>query len=168
MGWTLEKVNELKQLWGKGNTAAQIASIIGGVSRNAVIGKAYRLNLAAKSIKKKNNFNQVSQHQENAPQLERKTRKNRFNSLLLDKSFEPENPKSLEQLHDEICRWPIGHPNEPDFYFCGRKSMKDFSYCKLHVLYAFQPKNKKEDSIEKDKDKDDEVPRFIKKKIKSA
>ncbi len=164
MGWTLEKVNELKQLWGKGNTAAQIASIIGGVSRNAVIGKAYRLNLAAKSIKKKNNFNQVSQHQENAPQLERKTRKSRFNSLLLDKNFEPENPKSLEQLHDEICRWPIGHPNEPDFYFCGRKSMKNFSYCKLHVLYAFQPKNKKEDLIEKD----DEVPRFIKKKIKSA
>ena len=164
MGWTLEKVNELKQLWGKGNTAAQIASIIGGVSRNAVIGKAYRLNLAAKSIKKKNNFNQVSQHQENAPQLERKTRKSRFNSLLLDKSFEPENPKSLEQLHDEICRWPIGHPNEPDFYFCGRKSMKDFSYCKLHVLYAFQPKNKKEDLIEKD----NEVSRFIKKKIKSA
>jgi GcrA cell cycle regulator len=164
MGWTLEKVNELKQLWGKGNTAAQIASIIGGVSRNAVIGKAYRLNLAAKSIKKKNNFNQVSQHQENAPQLERKTRKSRFNSLLLDKSFEPENPKSLEQLHDEICRWPIGHPNEPDFYFCGRKSMKDFSYCKLHILYAFQPKNKKEDLIEKD----DGVPHFIKKKIKSA
>ncbi len=164
MGWTLEKVNELKQLWGKGNTAAQIASIIGGVSRNAVIGKAYRLNLAAKSIKKKNNFNQVSQHQENAPQLERKTRKSRFNSLLLDKSFEPENPKSLEQLHDEICRWPIGHPNEPDFYFCGRKSMKDFPYCKLHILYAFQPKNKKEDLIEKD----DGVPHFIKKKIKSA
>jgi len=164
MGWTLEKVSKLKQLWGKGNTAGQIASIIGEVTRNAVIGKAYRLNLAAKSIKKKNNFNQVSQHQENAPQLERKTRKNRFNSLLLDKSFEPENPKSLEQLHDEICRWPIGHPNEPDFYFCGRKSMKDFSYCKLHILYAFQPKNKKEDLIEKD----DGVPHFIKKKIKSA
>ncbi|MDP6440878.1 MAG: GcrA family cell cycle regulator [Pelagibacteraceae bacterium] len=166
MGWTLEKVTKLKQLWGKGNTAAQIASIIGGVTRNAVIGKAYRLNLAVKTVQKKNNFNQVSQDQENAPQLERKTRKSRFNSLLLDKNFEPENPKSLEQLHDEICRWPIGHPNEPDFYFCGRKSMKDFSYCKLHILYAFQPKNKKEDLIEKDKD--DEVPRFIKKKIRSA
>ena len=164
MGWTLERVDKLKQLWGKGDTASQIASIIGEVTRNAVIGKAYRLNLAAKSIQKKNNFNQVSQHQENAPQPERKTRKSRFKSLLLDKSFEPENPKSLEELHDEICRWPIGHPNEPDFYFCGRKSMKDFSYCKLHVLYAFQPKNKKEDLIEKD----DEVPRFIKKKIKSA
>jgi len=164
MSWTLEKVDKLKQLWGKGNTASQIASIIGEVTRNAVIGKAYRLNLTAKSVQKKNNFNQVSQHQKNAPQHERKTRSSRFKSLLLDKSFEPENPKSLEELHDEICRWPIGHPNEPDFYFCGRKSMKNFSYCKLHVLYAFQPKNKKEDLIEKD----DEVPRFIKKKIKSA
>ena len=135
MSWTLEKVGKLKQLWGKGNTAAQIASIIGGVTRNAVIGKAYRLNLAAKSIQKKNNFNQVSQHQENAPQPERKTRKSKFKSLLLDKSFEPENPKSLEELHDEICRWPIGHPNEPDFYFCGRKSMKDFSYCKFYSRY---------------------------------
>ena len=164
MSWTPEKVSKLTELWGKGNTAAQIASIIGEVTRNAVIGKAYRLNLAAKSIQKKNNFNQVSQHQENAPHPERKTRQSRFKSLLLDKSFEPEKPKSLEELHDEICRWPIGHPNEPDFYFCGRKSMKDFSYCKLHILYAFQPKNKKEDLIEKD----DEVPRFIKKKIKSA
>jgi len=164
MGWTLEKVDKLKQLWGKSNTASQIASIIGGVTRNAVIGKAYRLNLAAKSIQKKNNFNQVSQHQKNAPQLERKTRKSRFNSLLLDKSFEPENPKSLEQLHDEICRWPIGHPDEPHFYFCGRKSMKNFSYCKLHVLYAFQPKNKKEDLL----NKEDEVPQFIEKKVKSA
>ena len=164
MSWTLEKVGKLKQLWGKGNTAGQIASIIGGVTRNAVIGKAYRLNLAAKSVRKKNNFNQVSRHQENAPRAERKTRTSKFKSLLLDKSFEPEKPKSLEELHDEICRWPIGHPNEPDFYFCGRKSMKDFSYCKLHVLYAFQPKNKKEDLIEKD----NEVSPFIKKKIKSA
>jgi len=87
MSWTVEKVDKLKQLWGKGNTASQIASIIGGVTRNAVIGKAYRLNLCAKSIQKKNNFNQVSQHQENAPQPERKTRKSRFKSLLLDKKL---------------------------------------------------------------------------------
>ena len=164
MSWTLEKVGKLKQLWGKGNTAGQIASIIGGVTRNAVIGKAYRLNLAAKSILKNNKSVQVSQLQENAAQPERKTRRNKFKSLLLDKNFEPENPKSLEELNDEICRWPIGHPDELDFYFCGRKSMKDFSYCKLHVLYAFQPKNKKEDLIQKD----DEIPKFIEKKIKSA
>ena len=164
MSLTPEKVSKLKELCGKGNTADQIASIIGEVTRNAVIGKAYRLNLAVKSIPKNNNFKQVSQHRENVPQPERKTRKSRFESLLVDKNFEPENPKSLEELHDEICRWPINHPDEPHFYFCGRKSMKDFSYCKLHVLYAFQPKNKKEDLIEKD----DGVPQFIEKKIKSA
>ena len=164
MSWTPEKVSKLKELWGKGNTAAQIASIIGEVTRNAVIGKAYRLNLTVKSIPKINNFKQVSHLRENTAQPDRKTRRSKFKSLLLDKNFEPENPKSLEELHDEICRWPIGHPDEPNFYFCGRKSMKNFSYCKLHVLYAFQPKNKKEDLIEKD----DEIPQFIGKKIKSA
>ena len=164
MSWTPKKVSILKELWGKGNTASQIASVIGEVTRNAVIGKAYRLNLTAKSIPKNNNFKRVSLHQENTAHPEKKTRRNKFKSLLLDKNFEAENPKSLEELHDEICRWPIGHPDEPNFYFCGRKSMKDFSYCKLHVLYAFQPKNKKEDLIEKD----DEVPQFIEKKIKSA
>ena len=48
MSWNEEKVNKLKELWGKGNTASQIAEIIGGISRNAVIGKAHRLNLSAK------------------------------------------------------------------------------------------------------------------------
>ena len=164
MSWTPDRVQKLKELWGKGNTAAQIASIIGGVSRNAVIGKAYRLNLAVKSTPKISSFKHVSQHQVNTAQPERKTRKSKFKSLLLDKNFEPENPKSLEELDDTICRWPIGHPDEADFYFCGRTSMKDFSYCKLHVLHAFQPKNKKEDLIEKE----DGVPQFIEKKIKSA
>ena len=48
MSWTEDKVTKLKELWGKGNTASQIAEIIGGISRNAVIGKAHRLNLSAK------------------------------------------------------------------------------------------------------------------------
>ena len=164
MGWTPEKVDKLKELWGKGNTAGQIASIIGEVTRNAVIGKAYRLNLGVKSIAKNNHSKQIQQHHKHAVKFRRETRRSKFEALLLDKNFEPENPKSLEELNDEICRWPIGHPDEPDFYFCGRKSMKDFSYCKLHILYAFQPKNQKEDLIEKG----DGVPQFIEKKIKSA
>ena len=126
--------------------------------------KTYRLKLSIKSISKNHNFKPISQNLENPLQPKGKTRRSKFKSLLLDKNFEPENPKSLEELHDKICRWPNGHPNEPDFYFCGRTSMKGFSYCKLHVLYAFQPKNKKEDLSEKN----DEVPRFIKKKINSA
>ena len=71
------------------------------------------------------------------------SRKAKFQSILLDKNFEPENPKSLEELTDQTCKWPIGHPNEEKFYFCGRKPEGDFPYCKLHVLYAFQPKGKK-------------------------
>jgi len=164
MGWTPEKVDKLKELWGKGNTASQIATIIGNVTRNAVIGKAYRLNLATKNPPKNNHFKQNLNQQKNTVEPTRRTRKSKFKSLLLDKNFEPENPKNLEELDDEICRWPIGHPGESNFYFCGRKSMKDFSYCKLHVLYAFQPKHKKEDLI----DKEDGVPQFIEKKIKSA
>ena len=165
MSWTDEKVAKLKELWGKGNTASQIAEIIGGISRNAVIGKAHRLNLSAK-IKTRNfpinqnNFD--SSLQTNG--IKKRGRKNKFRSLIIEKDFEPENPKQLEELTDDICKWPINHPSDQDFYFCGRKSLKDFSYCKLHLLYAFQPKGKKEDIGEKE----EEIPKFIEKKIKSA
>ena len=161
MSWTEEKVAKLKELWGKGNTASQIAEIIGGISRNAVIGKAHRLNLSAK-IKTRSSLtghnNIKSPDQEN--NIKKKGRRNKFKSLIIENDFEPENPKQLEELDESVCKWPIGHPNESSFYFCGRKSLKDFSYCKLHLLYAFQPKGKKEDSSEKE----DEIPQFIEKK----
>ncbi len=164
MSWTEEKVAKLKELWGKGNTASQIAEIIGGISRNAVIGKAHRLNLSAK-IKTRTaitnqNFND-SLAEKNTKN--KKIRKSKFKSLIIEKDFEPENPKQLEELDENSCKWPIGHPNEDSFYFCGRSSLKDFSYCKLHLLYAYQPKGKKEDISEKE-----EVPEFIGKKIQSA
>ena len=162
MSWTDEKVAKLKDLWGKGSTASQIAEILGGVSRNAVIGKAHRLNLSGKIIAKKNSSNQKI-NKSNSLNSKKVTR-GRFKSIIIDKDFEPENPKQLEELDEKSCKWPIGHPNEKNFYFCGRTSLKDFSYCKLHILYAFQPKNKKDEAL----DKDNEVPRFIQKKIKSA
>ena len=164
MSWTEEKVTKLKELWGKGNTASQIAEIIGGISRNAVIGKAHRLNLSAK-IKTRSaatNHNFENSFEEKNVKIKR-GRKSKFKSLIIEKDFEPENPKQLEQLDDNSCKWPIGHPNEKSFYFCGRSSLKDFSYCKLHLLYAYQPKGKKEDTSEKE-----EVPEFLEKKIQSA
>jgi len=163
MSWNEEKVAKLKELWGKGNTASQIAEIIGGLSRNAVIGKAHRLNLSSK-IKTRISSNQNFQNgiNENITK-QKKGRKSRFQSLIIEKDFEPENPKKLEELDDDSCKWPIGHPEEESFYFCGRSSLKDFSYCKLHLLYAYQPKGKKEEVTDKE-----EVPEFIEKKIKSA
>ena len=141
MSWTDEKVAKLKELWGKGSTASQIAEILGGVSRNAVIGKAHRLNLSGKIIAKKGPLNQKNDKLKNLNV--RKARRGKFKSLIIEKDFEPENPKQLEELDESSCKWAIGHTNEKSFYFCGRSSLKDFSYCKLHILYAYQPKGKK-------------------------
>ena len=164
MSWTEEKVSKLKELWGKGNTASQIAEIIGGISRNAVIGKAHRLNLSAKIKTRTATSNQSFENSYQEKNIKpRRGRKSKFKSLIIEKDFEPENPKQLEELDENSCKWPIGHPNEESFYFCGRSSLKDFSYCKLHLLYAYQPKGKKDEVIEKG-----DIPDFIEKKIKSA
>jgi GcrA cell cycle regulator len=164
MSWNEEKVNKLKELWGKGKTASQIAEIIGGISRNAVIGKAHRLNLSAKIKNRSQIYKKIGENLDvDQNEKQKRGRRNRFKSLIIDKNFEPENPKQLEELDENSCKWPIGHPNEKTFYFCGRSSLKDFSYCKLHLLYAYQPKGKKEEPVEKD-----EIPEFIEKKIKSA
>ena len=163
MSWTSEKVEKLKELWSKGHTASQIAEMLGDTTRNAVIGKAHRLNLEARAPSKQSS---LPKSRENRQIIKRSpapmSRKAKFQSILLDKNFEAENPKSLEELTEETCKWPIGHPNEEKFYFCGRKPEGDFPYCKLHVLYAFQPKNQKEDDL------DDDIPEIIEKKVKSA
>tara|TARA_B100000945_G_C20168611_1_gene496627 strand:+ start:213 stop:713 length:501 start_codon:yes stop_codon:yes gene_type:complete len=165
MSWTEEKVLKLRELWTKGYTASQIAEMLGDTSRNAVIGKAHRLNLEERAPSKSSNKSE----KRSVPKSSSKnrgyvSRKSKFKSLMLDKNFEPENPTSLENLTDQTCKWPSGHPDEENFYFCGRKPEKNFSYCKLHVLYAFQPKGQKEDVL----DKEDDVPAFLEKKVKSA
>jgi len=166
MGWNEEKVQKLKELWGKGSTASQIAEIIGGISRNAVIGKAHRLNLSSKiKIRNVSSSQNFDNSLEETSSKQRRGRKSKFQSLIIEKDFEPENPKKLEELDESSCKWPIGHPEEQSFYFCGRSSLKDFSYCKLHLLYAYQPKGKKEDPVA---DKDEDAPQYIDKKINTA
>ena len=164
MSWSEEREAKLRELWEKGHTASQIAEILGGTTRNAVIGKAHRLKLAARATSKKPEKQKQQFANDQNKQQGYTSRKERFKSLLLDKNFEAENPKKLEELGDKNCRWPIGHPDEENFYFCGRSPIEGFSYCKLHVLYAFQPKNPKEELI----NKEDDVPAFIEKKVKAS
>ena len=160
----MEGLGKLKELWGKGNTASQIAEIIGGISRNAVIGKAHRLNLSAK-IKKRSSHSTNTSSNNNQKFSKGRGRKERFKSLLLDKNFEPAKNLSLEELNENTCKYMEGHPDNVESSFCGRKTVEKFSYCPLHLMIVFQPKGKKDDITDKDKD---EVPEFIEKKIKSA
>ena len=164
MSWNEEKVNKLKELWGKGKTASQIAEIIGGISRNAVIGKAHRLNLSAK-IKTRSTLNQNKEYfKSNNQESVKKGRRSKFRSLILSKDFEPAKNLQLEELTENTCKYMEGHPDQKESSFCGRKNVEKFSYCPLHLMIVFQPKGKKEDIIEKE----DGVPQFIEKKIKSA
>jgi|TARA_B100001146_G_C15986770_1_gene350802 GcrA cell cycle regulator len=163
MSWTEEKVEKLKELWGKGDTASQIAEIIGGISRNAVIGKAHRLNLSAKLVRKSKISSSINRTNFETKNFERRSRKNKFRSLLLDKNFEPAKNLSLEELTENTCKYMEGHPNEKSASFCGRKNVEKFSYCPLHLIVVFQPRGKKEDLTG-----EDEIPQFIEKKIKSA
>ena len=117
MSWTSEKVEKLKTLWAKGLTASKIAEILGdNTTRNSVIGKAHRLELEARAPSKQSGSPKSKENKQFKRSPAPMSRKARFQSILLDKNFEPENPKSLE-VTEETCKWPIGHPNEEKFIF---------------------------------------------------
>ncbi len=167
MAWTEEKTEQLKKLWAEGHTASQISKMLGdGISRNAVIGKSHRLGLQGRAQSRMISAPRINNrviNENNAPTRQRRPRGLR--AIVIEKDFEPENPIPLEKLTDKVCRWPIGHPDEKDFYFCGRSAMDDRVYCKLHVMHAYQPKGWKDD---KDNTGNEELPEFIEKKIKTA
>ena len=113
MPWDTETTEKLKKLWAEGHTASQISKMLGGgISRNAVIGKAHRLSLGGRtqsrmiSSPKINNFNN-----QNKIQGQKRIRRPRgLRAIVIEKDFEAEKPTTLENLTDKTCRWPIGHP----------------------------------------------------------
>ena len=120
MSWTPEKEDKLKELWKKGHTASQIATLIPGTTRNSIIGKAHRLKLEARVKSKKiPNLSKQKTQDNFRPKQERAGggRRNKFKALLLDKSFPPENPTKLLDLTDEHCKYPLGEKMEPANFF---------------------------------------------------
>jgi len=194
MAWTDERIDTLKTMWEAGQTASQIAEALGGVSRNAVIGKAHRLGLQSRPSPVKPNEPEAKAAPEpkSAPApapkpVERAaapqpapapapmaTPEPRPIPTVSDqpilrsvgpggfvrqapgeqqppiapappRRLVPAKPSpeiadktSLLDLNDKICKWPLGHPGEPDFHFCGDKVNPGFPYCVAHCGHAYQ------------------------------
>ncbi len=164
MRWTPDREKKLRELWKKGHSGSEIANILGGTTRNAVIGKSHRLKLEARVTSKKTEAR--TQKEKDSPQENKKEklgRKAKFKALLLSKDFPPENPTELEYLTEDTCRYPLGEKLEPAKFFCGRKPVDKYVYCELHLLYCFSKKDEKEE----DQITEDDLPVY-EKKIKSA
>lgn len=131
MSWTDDRVAILKKLWGEGKTAAEIAKELGGVTRNAVIGKAHRLKLS----------NRVSPIQQNKKAVVSKPVPTHKEAPKIPKStVEDENREKIDliDLGARQCRWPIGDPREEGFGFCGCESLAGLPYCSEHAKVAYQ------------------------------
>lgn len=197
MSWTDERIERLKELWSKGITASQIADELGGVSRNAVIGKAHRLGLQSRPSPVKPNEPGAAPRTPEAPleaapweapapaaapEAEAAAEPPTAPAAAEPAVPQPQPPQpkvvsvgpggflrqgpgeqqapippapprrlvpakpsaevadktSLLDLNEKICKWPIGHPGEPDFHFCGKPSNPGFPYCVDHCGVAYQ------------------------------
>jgi GcrA cell cycle regulator len=153
--WNDERVETLKTLWAKGLTCAQIAMRLGGVTRNAVIGKVTRLGLPPRGRQNTRSPRIGGQSVPKLRALRRRTRERvPFNKVgpvarLKAEPFvpqaepfvEPSNRKRLLELTDSSCRWPIGEVGEPDFGFCNREHVRGLPYCEAHARIAFRALN---------------------------
>ena len=178
MSWTEERVELLKKLWSEGQSASQIAKELGGVTRNAVIGKVHRLGLSNRSTS--------TTKSETVPKAEKKTEKAAAKEKeTVAKEPEPKStpptrrqiipagqplppqpsaneisPEALArvsavekkakkicllELTERTCKWPVGDPATPNFWFCGLPTQTGKPYCEAHVGVAFQPMNTRRD-----------------------
>lgn len=154
MTWTDERVELLKKLWSDGLSASQIAGRLGGVTRNAVIGKVHRLGLSGRSQMTRSPATRARVHIRTG----RRPAKPKFATVgnqalraLYQPDAEPFVPeyeeieiplaqrKSLQDLTETSCRWPIGDPQHDDFHFCNGHKVPGLPYCEHHSRRAFQP-----------------------------
>ncbi|HEX5997898.1 MAG TPA: GcrA family cell cycle regulator [Hyphomicrobiaceae bacterium] len=156
MSWNDERVDALKKLWADGLSASQIAGRLGGVTRNAVIGKVHRLGLAGRATTSRMKSPRARVRSLNvAKRLSSKTRQSGHPTSPLRSLYladaEPYVPtaeelviplnerKYIQTLTEGCCRWPIGDPQQAEFHFCGKTKIPGLPYCEVHARRAFQP-----------------------------
>lgn len=133
--WTDERVEQLKSLWSEGLSASQIARTLGGVTRNAVIGKVHRLGLAGRAVPAQTERPRLPATPRVAPRPAAPAPVVEEDPLPLDDG----NYATVLTITDHMCRWPIGDPSDGEFHFCGRKVKIGSPYCEAHARKAYQP-----------------------------
>jgi GcrA cell cycle regulator len=170
MGWNDERVELLKKLWNEGLSASQIAGRLGGVTRNAVIGKVHRLGLSGRVTPTRTLGTRRPRTRDASQQLQQQQQRRvvRPRPMIAagasgaaaqrapwqwEPSIQPEgmpeaaeeifipleDRKSVLQLKEGDCRWPIGDPQHADFHFCGHGKHESLPYCEFHARKAYQP-----------------------------
>lgn len=158
MSWTDERVMLLKRLWIEGKTAAEIAKLMGGgVTRNAVIGKAHRLKLSGRISPIQENTRpettaRVASPRKAKPSTPRVSTRDIIAPVQLppvEENYCFGDGVSLIELRESTCRWPIGDPKDDGFKFCGGPAEEGVSYCSHHCRVAFQANTKSKLQIDK-------------------
>jgi len=153
MEWSSERIEQLRSLWHDGLSASQIATHLGGITRNAVIGKAHRLGLTGRPSPIKNRSVSVARPRPpRRPRVEHVAApravaappvapQRHVEAVHIHKHIEVEDGPgaTILTLTDRICKWPIGDPRHPDFHFCGKASAEGLPYCTDHARRAYQP-----------------------------
>jgi GcrA cell cycle regulator len=151
MSWTDERVELLKKLWSDGLSASQIAAELGGITRNAVIGKVHRLGLPSRD--KSTSTGAPRPRKARSPSMLRIGRVAIRGNIALAHDYEIEEtePEPIEniipigqrrtilELNEQTCHWPVGDPGSSDFFFCGGNSIRGLPYCAYHSRVAYQP-----------------------------
>ena len=151
MAWTDDRVELLKKLWSEGLSASQIASKMGGVTRNAVIGKVHRLGLSGRATPAKPQLSRKTEKVEKTETRTFQSRAKAFKSSIPEPDFmEPlilatGDNATVSTLSRNMCKWPIGDPSSEDFHFCGQKATAGKPYCAYHAHMAFQPSTTKKE-----------------------
>ncbi len=146
MAWTDERVAILTKLWADNLSASQVAKILGGVTRNAVIGKVHRLGLsgrvrAAKPAKRapRQTTAKARTTTPSAPRLPRRVTLPSAPVPMEAKKLPSGEFATIMTITDHMCKWPLGDPATPNFRFCGRGTDKGVPYCTAHSQVAYQP-----------------------------